>query len=197
MIEMHVELYKPRIVVAVVCFPFFGFATDEPNNVEGPIAVLHRACVCEHESVHTVCESVLIEYTIKSTINASHGHAKRPALCSLYYEMWDNKKEFTYDICLNVCCDTQTHGTVRLFSDLPESHTETIEMCLVRHNSHRKIHTESIFACDSYEWTGDLFENGASERANEQLVSRRRQQKQAQLTLLHILTFSHMHVRSI
>lgn len=49
MIEMHVELYKPRIVVvAVVCFPFFDFATDEPNNVEGPIAILHRVCANQY-----------------------------------------------------------------------------------------------------------------------------------------------------
>lgn len=50
MIEMHVELYKPRIVVvAVVCFPFFDFATDEPNNVEGPIAILHRVCASANQ----------------------------------------------------------------------------------------------------------------------------------------------------
>lgn len=44
MIEMHVKLYKPYIVGVVFVYYFSVFTTDEPNNMQGPDAILHRVC---------------------------------------------------------------------------------------------------------------------------------------------------------
>lgn len=97
------------------------FATDELNNMEGPIAICRYVCVSTRGKmyVRNVCESVLIECTIKSAINAFYGHAKRPVLYTSYsMKVWTTKIYIWHASMWFVCiyvrsllnfCDTNTH----------------------------------------------------------------------------------------
>lgn len=153
---------------------------------------------------HTVCESVLIEYTIKSMINALHGHAKRPALCSTTTKCRITySKKFTYDICLNVFAINRHIAHSPSVRSLPESHTETIGRCVSCATIATERYTLKAYwrvILVFYERTGDLHESGVSELASHHHRRRHRRFQQKHSTansLTYSHTFSHMYVRSI